>query len=318
LLVVNSLGQVTESSALEGLANNGSSKLGQTQLGGFVDLAVIIPAYNEENGVQQGVRELQQVLSQLPLTFQIVVVNDGSSDRTAEKAAEVGANIINQRRNRGYGASLKKGIAATNSTYVVITDADGTYPASAIPAMLELMSGADMVVGDRGLSKKNIPLIRRPAKWVLNQLANYLAQTKINDLNSGLRIFKRTTLEKFVPLLPDGFSFTTTITLCMACSGMDIIYTPVAYAKRIGQSKIRWAHFFAFILLVFRVVTLFNPLRVFLPMGALLITLGFTKFVYDIVKWNLSESAVLAIIGGLGAWGLGLLADMISRINLKP
>jgi glycosyltransferase involved in cell wall biosynthesis len=316
---VTQLGQITESPALRGSLGQGPGSLVQeTPSARFVDLAVVIPAYNEENGVQQGITELRQVLSGMGIEYEIVVVNDGSSDRTAERAAEAGANVINQRQNRGYGASLKKGIASTSSTFVVITDADGTYPASAIPAMLELAKDVDMVVGDRGLSKKNIPLVRRPAKWVLNQLANYLSRTKINDLNSGLRVFKRQSLEKFVPLLPDGFSFTTTITLCMACSGMDIVYLPVSYAKRIGQSKIRWAHFFAFMLLVFRVVTLFNPLRVFLPVGALLIAAGSAKFFYDIFKWNLSESAVLAILGGLGAWALGLLADMISRIHLKP
>lgn len=318
--MVSTLRPVTESAAVRGAPVESALAplAGPASLGRFVDVAVVIPAYNEENGVHQGIVEVQQALSRLGLDYEIVVVNDGSSDRTAERAAETGAHVLNQRQNRGYGASLKKGIAATNSSFVVITDADGTYPASAIPAMLELAKSTDMVVGDRGLSKKNIPLVRRPAKWVLNQLANYLARTKINDLNSGLRVFKRESLEKFVPLLPDGFSFTTTITLCMACSGMDIVYVPVSYAKRIGESKIRWAHFFAFVLLVFRVVTLFNPLRVFLPMGAVLIAAGSAKFIYDIFKWNLSESAVLAILGGLGAWALGLLADMISRIHLKP
>jgi len=318
-MVEKSLDQVIASSAVGShIGPLALPLVGEPPVPALVDLAVIIPAYNEENAVQQGVTELQQVLSQLPITYAIIVVNDGSSDRTGERAREVGAQVINQRINRGYGASLKKGIASSNSTYVAITDADGTYPASAIPLMLELIKNGDMVVGDRGLSKQNIPLVRRPAKFVLNQLANYLARTKINDLNSGLRVFKRQSLVKFVPLLPDGFSFTTTITLCMACTGMDIVYTPVSYAKRIGQSKIRWAHFFAFTLLVFRVVTLFNPLRVFLPMGAFLIVTGSAKFIYDIFKWNLSESAVLAILGGLGAWALGLLADMISRINLRP
>ncbi len=316
---MSQLGAITESAVLRDSLGHAAAPLAREAPDGrFVDLAVVIPVYNQKNRVQQGITELKQVLSGLGIEYEIVVVNDGSPDRTAERAAEGGAHVISQRQNRGYGASLKKGIAATSSTFVVITDADGTYPASAIPAMLELAKDVDMVVGDRGLSKKNIPLVRRPAKWVLNQLANYLARTKINDLNSGLRVFKRQSLEKFVPLLPDGFSFTTTITLCMACSGMDIVYLPVSYAKRIGQSKIRWAHFFAFVLLVFRVVTLFNPLRVFLPVGALLIGAGLAKFLYDILKWNLSESAVLAILGGLGAWALGLLADMISRIHLKP
>jgi glycosyltransferase involved in cell wall biosynthesis len=284
----------------------------------FVDLAVVIPAFNEQNGIQQGIEELNRTLSQLDLSYEIVVVNDGSTDRTREKAEEAGVRVINQRENRGYGAALKKGIASSNSTYIAIIDADGTYPASAIPEMLRLAATAEMVVGDRGAAMKNVPALRKPAKKMLNSLANYLAGRKINDLNSGLRVFRRRSLESFVPLLPDGFSFTTTITLCMVCSGLDVVYTPIAYGARVGESKIRAKHFFAFILLVLRAVMLFNPLRVFLPMGAVFVTLGVAKFAYDIYKWNLSESAVLAILGGLGAWALGLIADMISRIHLRP
>jgi len=284
----------------------------------FVDLAVVIPAFNEENGIQQGIEELRRTLSRLSMSYEIVVVNDGSTDRTREKAEEAGVRVINQRENRGYGAALKKGIASTNSSYVAIIDADGTYPAAAIPDMLRLAESAEMVVGDRGAAMKNVPALRKPAKMMLNGLANYLAGRKINDLNSGLRVMRRKSLESFVPLLPDGFSFTTTITLCMVCSGLDVVYTPIAYGVRVGESKIRAKHFFAFILLVLRAVTLFNPLRVFLPMGAFFVALGLIKFAYDIYKWNLSESAVLAILGGLGAWALGLIADMISRIHLRP
>ena len=282
------------------------------------DVAVVIPAYNEEHAIAGGVAELHAALSGLGLSYEIVVVNDGSSDGTGREAESSKARVVHQPCNRGYGAALKRGIAATNSGYVIITDADGTYPASALPRMLELAVGADMVVGDRGAAMRNVPWVRRPAKFVLNSLANYLARRPINDLNSGLRVFRRRSLERFIDLLPDGFSFTTTITLCMLCGGMDIIYEPIVYGKRIGKSKIVPAHFFSFMLLALRIVTLFQPLRVFMPIGAVLIGLGAIKFVYDIFLWNLSESAVLAILAGLMAWSLGLIADMISRLHLRP
>jgi polyisoprenyl-phosphate glycosyltransferase len=297
----------------------GSSPLGvASQAPPFVDVAIVIPAYNEEHGIEKGVAELFRVFSDLNLSFEVIVVNDGSTDGTGAAAERTRARVIHQRQNRGYGASLKKGIAASNSTWVVITDADGTYPATALPRMLEIGKSVDMVVGDRGAAMRNVPMIRKPAKFILNSLANYLAERKINDLNSGLRVFRRTALQSFVPLLPEGFSFTTTITLCMVCSGLDVEYVPITYGRRIGTSKIRATDFFAFILLVLRVVTLFRPLRVFLPVGAIFIVLGLAKLIYDLTLWNLSESAVLAILGGLGAWGLGLIADMISRINLRP
>ncbi len=284
----------------------------------FVDVSVVIPAYNEANGIEAGVAQVQEVMSKLPFSFEIIVVNDGSTDGTGTAAERTSARVLHQPGNRGYGAALKRGIAAGNSSFVVITDADGTYPASALPEMFELAREADMVVGDRGAAMRNVPLVRKPAKWVLNTLANYLAQRKINDLNSGLRVFRREALVPFVPLLPEGFSFTTTITLCMVCSHLEVVYHPIAYGRRIGQSKIRAVDFFTFVLLVLRVIMLFSPLRVFLPLGLVLMLAGLGKLAYDLTNWNLSESAILGIVSGLGAWSLGLIADMIARLHLRP
>ncbi len=284
----------------------------------YVNVSVVIPAYNEENGIANGVAEVENVMSRLGLSYEVIVVNDGSTDGTGQAAEKTGARVLHQFRNRGYGSSLKKGILAGNSAFVVITDADGTYPAAAIPGMLDLAGSVDMVVADRGAAMKNVPLIRRPAKFMLNSLARYLAKRKIPDLNSGLRVFKRSSLTPFLPLLPEGFSFTTTITLAMLCSDLDVTYFPITYGRRIGTSKIRATDFFAFVLLVLRVVTLFRPLRVFLPMGAAWMLLGSVKLAYDIYLWNLSESAVLAFLFGVMAWSLGLIADMISRLHLRP
>ena len=284
----------------------------------YVDVAVVIPAYNEENAIVDGVAEVHAVMSKLPFSYEVVVVNDGSSDNTGTNAEKTQARVLHQPINRGYGAALKRGIVASNSTFVVITDADGTYGPEYLPEMFELAKTADMVVGDRGAAMHNIPLIRRPAKWMLNSLANYLAQQNINDLNSGLRVFRRDALLSFLPLLPSGFSFTTTITLCMICADLNVVYHPIQYGRRIGKSKIKPTDFFNFILLVLRVIVLFKPLRIFLPAGGLLILLGVAKFIYDVTLWNLSESAVLAILGGFMCWSLGLIADMISRLHLRP
>ena len=283
----------------------------------FVDVAIVVPAYNEAGAVARSIEEIREVMAQLPYSYEIVVVNDGSVDGTGEEAEATGIRVIHQ-DNRGYGASLKRGIADTRSTYVVITDADGTYPATAIPEMLRLAESADMVVGDRGAAMKGVPLIRRPAKFVLNSLANYLARRKINDLNSGLRVLRREALTPFLPLLPSGFSFTTTITLCMVCTEHAVVYFPINYGRRIGQSKIKPTDFFTFMLLVVRATMLFNPLRVFFPLGAILMAMGVAKLIYDFTLMNLSESAVLAMLAGLMAWSLGLIADMISRLHLRP
>jgi glycosyltransferase involved in cell wall biosynthesis len=281
-------------------------------------LAVIIPAFNEEGAVRATVIDVRRVLTEAGVTHEIVVVNDGSVDNTRAEAQASGARVIHFAENVGYGHALKAGIAATTSDLVAILDADGTYPAETLPEMIAMSDYSDMVVGDRGAAMANVPIIRRPAKWVLNNLASLLAQRKINDLNSGLRVFRRPALERFVHLLPDGFSFTTTITLCMLASNLRVTYLPITYGQRVGHSKIRARHFFNFILLVVRLTAYFQPLRIFLPVGAFLFGVGFLKAIYDVFMMDLSETAVFGILGGIMVWSLGLLADMISRIHLQP
>jgi len=282
------------------------------------ELTIVVPAYNEAKAIGQTMTALKAVLESASIDGEIVVVDDGSKDGTGDAAEAAGARVIRLEENSGYGYALKTGIANSESKFVAIIDADGTYPAEKLPEMLELCRNADMVVGDRGAAMKNVQWIRRPPKWALNTLANMLARRKIPDLNSGLRVFKRSSLERFVQLLPDGFSFTTTITLSMICSNLRVIYTPIVYNKRVGQSSMRPTAFFTFILLVLRIIVFFQPLRVFMPLGGVLFTLGAAKAIYDITKMNLSESAIFGILAALVVWSLGLIADMISRLHLRP
>lgn len=281
-------------------------------------LSVVIPAYNEEGAIRATVEDVRLHLDPTGITYEIIVVDDGSSDRTREEALKTGATVDWNDVNSGYGATLKRGIRQTQHEFVAILDADGTYPARYLPKMLEMCRNQDMVVGDRGAAMKNVPMIRRPAKWVLNTLASFLAERKLNDLNSGLRVFRKTELMPFLPLLPQNFSFTTTITLCMSCNGKRMVYTPIEYGRRIGKSKIRPIDFLNFIILVLRVIVLFNPLRIFIPLGLALIVLGTVKLVYDIVIGNLSETTVFAFLAAIMIWSLGLIADMISRLHLRP
>ena len=282
------------------------------------ELAIIVPAYNEAGAIRETIDTIKTVIRESGLDAEIVIVDDGSTDGTCETAEATGVRVIRNGENVGYGYSLKTGIAATQSDYVAIMDADGTYPAGRLPDMLETCRTADMVVGDRGAAMKNVPWIRKPAKWILNTLANLLARRKIPDLNSGLRVFRRSSLERFVQLLPDGFSFTTTITLSMLCSNLRVVYTPITYGKRVGHSKIKPTDFFTFILLVLRIIVFFQPLRVFMPLGAGLFALGVAKSLYDITRMNLSESAIFALLAAMVVWSLGLIADMISRLHLRP
>lgn len=278
-------------------------------------VAVIIPAYNEQAAVRGTVNDVRSALTAVGVPHHIIVVNDGSRDETAAQAKSSGAQVIDLPDNIGYGHALKAGIAASDSDLVAILDADGTYPPSALPAMVAMGEHVDMVVGDRGAAMNNVPWVRRPAKWVLRVLASAVAQRRINDVNSGLRVFRRSALEQFVPLLPDGYSFTTTITLCMLATNLTVVYHPIHYGRRIGRSKIRARHFFKFIFLVVRLTVFFQPLRIFLPLGAILFVAGAAKAIYDA---SLSATAVFALLSAILVWSVGLLADMITRLHLRP
>lgn len=281
-------------------------------------LSVVIPAYNEQHAVRATIEDVFAALTPTGIDFEVIVVDDGSVDETRREAQTTKATVVWNDANSGYGATLKHGVRRAKFEYIAILDADGTYPARYLPGMLAMCRDRDMVVGDRGAGMRNVPLIRRPAKFVLNSLASFLAQRKLNDLNSGLRVFRKSELVPFLPLLPQNFSFTTTITLCMSCNGKRMVYTPIEYGKRVGKSKIRPVDFLNFIILVLRVIVLFNPLRVFIPLGMVFIALGFAKFIYDITQWNLSETTVFAFLAGIMIWSLGLIADMISRLHLRP
>ncbi|MEO6093132.1 MAG: glycosyltransferase family 2 protein [Novosphingobium sp.] len=283
-----------------------------------LSLSVVIPAYNEEGALRPTVDDVRAHLEPLGIPYEIIVVDDGSHDNTREEALGSGATVDWNDVNSGYGATLKRGVKAAHYEYVAIIDADGTYPARYLPEMLAMCRNQDMIVGNRGAAMKNVPLIRKPPKYVLNTLASFLAERRIPDLNSGLRVFRKSELIPFLPLLPQNFSFTTTITLCMSSNGKRMRYLPIEYGKRVGQSKMRPRDFINFIILILRVITLFNPLRVFIPLGLALIALGTGKLIYDIYMDNLSETTVLAYLSAIMVWSFGLLADMVSRLHLRP
>jgi len=282
------------------------------------DLAVIVPAFNEADGIRGTIDRVREVLAGLHVSTEIIVIDDGSTDGTGQRAAECGARVLTHGWNRGYGAALKTGILATGARAIMIMDADCTYPPDAIPRLYARLDGADMVVGARALSSSGVAWVRKPGKWMLNRFASYLIGRNIPDLNSGMRVMKRETVLTYMHLCPSGFSFTSTITLAMLANGHNVLYEPIEYAKRTGRSKIRASHFASFILLVVRAIVLFNPLKVFLPVGAVAFLVGVGKLIQDIWLDNLSETTVMAFLSAITIWSVGLLADMISRLQMQP
>ncbi len=281
-------------------------------------ISIVIPAYNEAHAISDVVKNIQQVLDETSLNAEIIIVDDASTDGTAASISETNCRLIRHPYNKGYGASLKTGVRQARHEIVLITDADGTYPPEAIPALVKEMETHDMVVGARTGSSVHIPLIRRPVKWMLRKLANYLSGISIPDLNSGMRAFRKDIVLRYFRLLPSGFSFTTTITLAMLTNDYNVLYIPINYHKRTGKSKIRpiqdTINFFS---LVFRMILSFRPLRVFVPIIAIFGLTGFVKVLYDIQAYDfhLATSTVVLLTLTFQLGVLALIADLIVALH---
>ncbi len=278
-------------------------------------VSILIPAFNEETIIEETIDQVHATMAPLGIKYEIIVINDGSRDATAERARTKDVKVLDFPQNRGYGASLKSGILASTLGWIAITDADGTYPIADLATLVREAEGFDMVVGARTGKHVKIPFVRRPAKWMVNQLANYLSGYKIPDLNSGLRIFKREIAERFFTLFPEGFSFTTTITVSSLSNGYMVKFLPINYFKRVGQSSISpLRDFLGFIFLVIRLVTYFKPLNVFIPPALIIFIVGFTKAIFDLARTNaFGVGSSLAMLTGVQLAFLGLLADLILR-----
>jgi glycosyltransferase involved in cell wall biosynthesis len=284
-----------------------------------LNLSIIVPAYNEQASIGFVLETLSTLMQQSGMMYEIIVVDDGSHDGTAQIVeAHTEIVLVRHKVNRGYGAALKTGIQHAQHNLICITDADGTYPNERIPELAAaLVDGRyDMVVGARIGANVNIPALRRPAKWVIGRLATLVAAEPIADVNSGLRVFKRAVAVRFFNLLPEGFSFTTTITLAMLSNGYRVDYIPIDYKVRIGKSKIRPIRdTLNFVQLILRVGLYFAPLKIFMPISLFLILLSMAWGVFSaLVLGRLADvSTLILMMTGLQIAVLGLLAELINR-----
>lgn len=282
-------------------------------------LSVIVPAYNEEQGIRIVLQQIVGVVTDFHLPWEVIVVDDGSQDATASLVQEMEiAQVFQHKSNRGYGAALKTGIRNASFDLICITDADGTYPSKRIPALISkfLSEDLDMVVGARIKERNATPIIRRPAKWVLLQFAQWIVSEQICDLNSGLRVFRRSTVLDFIDLLPDGFSFTTTITLAMLTNNFLVDYVPIEYFPRIGHSKLKpirdTINFFQ---LVLRIALYFAPMKIFLPISGflLLLALGWGLFGAFVLGRIADASTAVIVMSAVQVAMIGLLAELINK-----
>lgn len=274
-------------------------------------ISAIIPVYNEETTVRHTIESVRRVLS--GSDHEIIAVDDASDDgSSAQLRAAEGITLIRHETNCGYGSSIKDGIRAARGDVLLIIDADGTYPAERISALIEKLQGCEMAVGAR----EPLPRLNRLAKLVLREMVWLLTRTRVPDLNSGLRAFRRETALRYLHLLPDGFSLTTTLTVAYLANRHTIEYVAIPYHARRGKSKIRPVRdFLNFTLLIVRLATYFKPLEMFLPISMSLAVAGIAVGIYSFLAFHrvMDVTTIILILFSLQIALLGLLADIIIK-----
>jgi len=278
------------------------------------EVSIVIPCYNEEEAIGKVIDDIRAAMEADPHTYEILVVDDRSADRTVEVARGKGIAVIRRPINGGSGATRKTGILEARGEIIVMLDGDGTYNAPDIPALLKEMPEFDQVNGARTSEEGTLKFLRVPAKWFIRRLAIYLSGTHIPDLNTGLKAFKRDIMLKYLWVIPDGFSCVTTMTLAFLCNGYAVKWVPTTYHKRIGKSKFHpikdtSKYFFT----VIRMIMYFNPLKVFLPAGFAVILLGMIRGFWDalVLRKGLEQGDIMMIVVGFMTCVMGLLADLI-------
>lgn len=280
---------------------------------------VVIPAYNEGTVIAVTVFDVQRVLQNNNITgAEIIVVDDGSTDRTAEMSAKSGAKTLTHPHNIGYGRSLKDGIAAAKYDTIVIMDADGTYPIDMIPALVsEYQQGFNMVVGARQGENYDESFKKKTLRVILKKLVEFTSGRKIPDINSGLRVFSRSEVLPFFSKLCDTFSFTTSLTLAYMMNGMFVKYVPINYMKREGKTKVRlFRDSLRTLQFIVEAIMFYNPIKIFIVFSSMLMSFAVFNFFLSIVfkrpiTFYLGVGSIfLAIL----MFGLGLLSVQLKHI----
>ncbi len=277
-------------------------------------VSIIVPAFNEEPAIAP----LVQALRAGGAWHEIIVVDDGSSDATAEKARGAGATVVRHPYNKGNGAAVKTGIRRASGDFVLIVDGDGQHRAADAARLVSHLGEYDLVIGARSTDTQATHA-RLFGNAALNWLASYLTQRQVPDLTSGFRGARRSLLREFIHLLPNGFSTPTTTTLAFIKAGYNVRFEPIDAAARVGQSKIRLARDgVKFLLIVMKIITLFSPFRVFLPISLASFLLGAGYAVWTIAtQSHVTNSSVLLIMLAVIVFLVGLVSEQIAAMRFE-
>lgn len=284
-----------------------------------LDVSIVLPVYNEIGHVRQEVDRIRAGMEASTYSYEILAVDDASTDGSPEELAQMeGVRLIRFPQNRGAGTARKVGTRAARGRIVVWTDCDMTYPNDEIPRLVKELEGFDHVVGARTSEQGTVKALRVPAKWFIRKLAGYLVEHRIPDLNSGFRAFRRDVALQFVHQLPPGFSCVTTLTLSFLSNGYAVKYIPIEYHPRAGESKFHWwRDTKRYITQVVRMILSYNPLRIFLPAGFILLGVGVGKLIFDWATrdFRLATNTLLVLFAAFQVFAIGLLADLVVRAN---
>lgn len=289
-----------------------------------LDVTVVLPCYNEQTHVVAEIERITKAMDASGFTYELLVIDDKSTDDTLSVLREAEPRFPHMRlmafqRNGGSGTARRIGSQEAKGSIVVWTDADMSYPNERIPELVQYLHDnehVDQVVGARTSEQGSHKALRVPAKWAIRKFAEVLAGTKIPDLNSGLRAFRKQVSLPYLRLLPPGFSCVTTITLAFMSNQHQVDFMPIEYSKRSGKSKFHFVRdAYRYILQVLRMVVYFNPIKVLMPLALFLFGLGSVKAIVDVIQYNfrVTTNAMLLIVTGLIIAAVALLADLIVR-----
>ncbi|MEG0431520.1 MAG: glycosyltransferase family 2 protein [Anaerovoracaceae bacterium] len=278
-------------------------------------ITVVLPAKNEAGAIQQTVKAIKQ----LNKVDEIIVVNDGSTDDTAQIAEQAGAKVISHPYSKGNGAAIKTGARNAIGDVIVFMDADGQHDANDILKLIEkIEQGYDLVVGARQKGSQ-ASVGRGIANKLYNNLATYMSEHHVEDLTSGFRAVRAEKFKEFIYLLPNGFSYPTTSTMAFFRAGYSVTYVPIHAAKRIGKSHIHpIKDSVRFFLIIFKIATLYSPLKMFLPFAVLLFALGSGWYGYTLYEYQrFTNMSALLYTGSIMIFLMGLISEQITSLMYK-
>lgn len=282
-------------------------------------VSIVLPVFNEIEHLDEELERIRDAMEASQYSFEIIVVDDASTDGSTERLDEIPwIRLIAFRANRGPGAARKIGTEAALGEIVAWSDVDMSYPNDQLPRLVEALDGYDQVVGARTSEEGTHKLARVPAKWFIRRLAEWLSSTKIPDLNSGFRAFRKDVADQFLHLLPNGFSHVTTMTMVFLANGYSVGYVDIDYAKRSGDSKFRLvADTRLYLRQVTRMVMMWNPLRVLTPVATVLFLVGFSKLVFDLIDKNfrVGTNTLLVVLTAGMVFVVALLADLVVQVT---